>query len=106
VTPRLTLNKPTTIVLLAGAAALAASPALAQTTTGGGLTSILQNVVGILTNGVVRLMAILAIMATAATWMAGHLDLRRAMTVVGGIAVIFSAAAIADSIFGSGATGN
>ena len=39
---------------------------------------------------------------TGIAWMFGHLDLRRAGSVIVGIIVIFSAAAIVDLIVGSG----
>ncbi|THD60596.1 TrbC/VirB2 family protein [Phenylobacterium sp.] len=60
--------------------AVAASPALAQTTTSTGLNvgSVIQNVIGLLTNNVVRGLAIIAVIVTGITAMFGHLDLRRA----------------------------
>ena len=41
---------------------------------------------------------------TGIAWMFGHLDMRRAGTVVVGIIVIFSAAGIVDLIVGGGGT--
>ena len=81
---------------------VAASPAFAQATTGAGgsLTSLLQNVVTLLNSGVVRLLAILAVMVTAAAAMFGRLDLHRALTVVVAISVIFGAATIVDAMTG------
>jgi type IV secretory pathway VirB2 component (pilin) len=88
------------------AVALCASPALAQTATAGGnLSNFLQNIVNLLNSGVVRLVAVLAIIATGAGWMFGHLDFRRAATVVLGIIVVFGAATIVDTITGGGAGG-
>jgi type IV secretion system protein VirB2 len=83
--------------------ALAASPALAQTTgAGGNIGTFIQNIIGILTNNVVRGLAIIAVIVTGIATMFGHLDLRRAGTVILGIIVIFSAAAIVDQVVGSG----
>jgi type IV secretion system protein VirB2 len=86
------------------AVAVCAFPAAAQTATAGGnLSTFLQNIVNLLNSGVVRLVAVLAIIATGAGWMFGHLDFRRAATVVLGIIVVFGAATIVDTITGGGA---
>jgi type IV secretory pathway VirB2 component (pilin) len=92
-------------VSLGLAVAFCASPALAQTTAtaGGNLSTFLQNILNLLNSGVVRLVAVLAIIATGAGWMFGHLDFRRAATVVLGIIVVFGAATIVDTITGGGA---
>jgi type IV secretory pathway VirB2 component (pilin) len=84
--------------------AVVATPALAQTTTGAGgnIGTFIQNIIGILTNNVVRGLAIIAVIVTGIATMFGHLDLRRAGTVILGIIVIFSAAAIVDQVVGSG----
>ena len=94
--------------LLAGAAltgmalAFAATPALAQTTgaTGGGMTTVLQNVLNLMNTGAIRLLAVIAVIATAAVWLLGHLDLRKMATVILAIAVMFSAAGIVDAFTG------
>jgi type IV secretion system protein VirB2 len=84
-------------------AGLAATPALAQTaTTGSNIGSLIQNVIGILNSNVIRGLAIIAIIVTGIAWMFGHLDMRRAGTVIVGIIVIFSAAGIVDLIVGGG----
>ena len=44
----------------------------------------------------------IAVIVTGVAWMFGHLDMRRAGTVVIGIIVIFSAATIVDLITGGG----
>jgi type IV secretion system protein VirB2 len=82
--------------------AIYASPALAQTTAaaGGNLTSFLQNILDLMNSGIVRLVAILAVIATGAGWLFGHIDFRRAATVVMGIIVVFGAATIVDAITG------
>lgn len=90
---------------LAAILALAASPALAQTTAaaGGNLGTFIQNIISLLNSGVVRGLAILAVIVTGVAWMFGHVDLRRAGTVVIGIIVIFGAATIVDLITGGAA---
>jgi type IV secretion system protein VirB2 len=87
---------------LAAALAFAASPALAQTAggAGGNLGAFIQNIIGLLNSGVVRGLAIIAVIITGVAWMFGHVDLRRAGTVVIGIIVIFGAATIVDLITG------
>ena len=82
--------------------AACASPALAQTSTavGGSLGSFIQNIIDLMNSGIVRGLAILAVIVTGAGWMFGHLDFRRAATVVLGIIVIFGAATIVDLITG------
>jgi len=89
-------------VALAGIVALAAaSPAFAQTTgVGGNIGTFIQNIIDLLNSNVIRGLAVIAIIITGIAWMFGHLDMRRAGTVVVGIIVIFSAAAIVDLITG------
>jgi type IV secretory pathway VirB2 component (pilin) len=96
-----------TVILAALLAGVAASPALAQPTAGAGanIGGFIQNIIGILTNNVIRGLAIIAIIVTAIAWMFGHVDMRRAGTVIIGIVVIFSAAAIVDQIVGGGSGG-
>lgn len=81
----------------------AAEPAFAQSTgVGGNVGSFIQNIIDLLNSNVIRGLAIIAIIITGIAWMFGHLDMRRAGTVVVGIIVIFSAAAIVDMIVGGG----
>jgi len=84
------------------AAAALASPALAQTSssTASNLGASIQNVIDLLNNNVIRGLAVLAVIVTGVAWMFGHVDLRRAGTVVLGIVVIFGAATIVDLITG------
>lgn len=87
---------------LAGLIAFAAaSPAYAQAA-GGDLGGFLQNVVDLLNNNIIRLLAVIAVIFTGGAWLLGHLDLRRAATVVLGVIVMFSAAWIVDLITGGG----
>jgi type IV secretion system protein VirB2 len=86
---------------LAATFALAASPALAQTSgVGGDLGGFIQNIIDLLNSGIIRGLAVLAVIITGIAWMFGHLDLRRAGTVVIGIIVIFGASTIVDLITG------
>ena len=94
-------RRPIVLLALAGVIALAAGPAYAQTV-GGDIGGFIQNLIDLLNNNVIRGLAIIAIIVTGIAWMFGHLDMRRAGTVVVGIIVIFSAAAIVDLITGGG----
>ena len=90
---------------LVGVVALAtASPAFAQSAgVGGNIGAFIQNIIDLLNSNVIRGLAVIAIIITGIAWMFGHLDMRRAGTVVVGIIVIFSAAGIVDLITGGGA---
>ncbi|MBP7817095.1 MAG: TrbC/VirB2 family protein [Phenylobacterium sp.] len=90
---------------LVGLVALAtASPAFAQSAgVGGNIGAFIQNIIDLLNSNVIRGLAVIAIIITGIAWMFGHLDMRRAGTVVVGIIVIFSAAGIVDLITGGGA---
>lgn len=90
-----------TVVLLASL--IAAGPALAQSSgVGGQIGGFIQNIVDLLNSSVIRGLATIAVILTGIVWMFGHIDMRRAGTVVVGIIVIFSAAAIVDLIVGAG----
>ena len=82
-------------------AVASAEPAHAQAV-GGNIGTFIQNIIDLLNNSVVRGLAVIAVIITGIAWMFGHLDMRRAGTVVVGIIVIFSAAAIVDLIVGGG----
>ena len=95
-----------TLGLAAGISLLACDPALAQTSTGGGnIAAFIQNIISLLNNNVIRGLAIIAIIVTGIAWMFGHIDLRRAGTVIVGIIVIFGAATIVDLITGGSSGG-
>ena len=90
-----------TACLAAGFVLVLADPALAQSTSAGGnIGTFIQNIINLLNNNVIRGLAIIAIIVTGIAWMFGHLDLRRAGTVIIGIIVIFGAATIVDLITG------
>ena len=92
---------------VAGAFTLAlVDPALAQSAgSGGNIGTFIQNIISLLNNNVIRGLAIIAIIVTGIAWMFGHLDLRRAGTVIVGIIVIFGAATIVDLITGGSSGG-
>lgn len=95
--------RPAACAALAGALAFgAAAPAFAQTTAavGGNLGGFIQNIIDLLNSNVIRGLAVLAVILTGIAWMFGHIDMRRAGTVVLGIIVIFGAATIVDLITG------
>lgn len=92
------------IALLAGASVLAAGPAHAQAV-GGDIGGFIQNIIDLLNSGIVRGLAVLAVIVTGIVWMFGQIDLRRAGTVVIGIIVIFGASTIVDLITGGGGAG-
>jgi type IV secretion system protein VirB2 len=94
------------VCLTAAAALVVADPALAQSTgTGGNIGTFIQNIINLLNNNVIRGLAVIAIIVTGLAWMFGHLDLRRAGTVIVGIIVVFGAATIVDLITGGSGTG-
>lgn len=78
-------------------------PALAQTTSSSGVdpATILQNVVNLLNNNIIRLLAVLAVVSIGIAWMFGHMDLRRAGAVVLGIILVFGAATLVNTFTGS-----
>lgn len=93
--------------LAAGLALAIADPALAQTASGAGgnIGAFIQNIINLLNNNVTRGLAIIAIIITGLAWMFGHVDMRRAATVIVGIIVVFGAATIVDLITGSSSSG-
>lgn len=89
------------LALFTAALSLVAGPAFAQDV-GGDLGGFIQNIIDLLNSGVVRGLAVLAVIITGIVWMFGQIDLRRAGTVVVGIIVIFGASTIVDLITGGG----
>jgi type IV secretory pathway VirB2 component (pilin) len=96
-----------TVGLAAAFTLVLADAAFGQTTggTGGNLGAFIQNIINLLNNNVIRGLAVIAIIITGIAWMFGHLDLRRAGTVIVGIIVIFGAATIVDLITGGSSGG-
>ncbi|MEZ0136672.1 TrbC/VirB2 family protein, partial [Novosphingobium sp. NRRL B-2648] len=73
---------------------LSAEPALAQTN----LESFGQSVLNLLSNGLLRTVAILAIIAAGFGWLTGRVNTGALVTVIIGIALIFSAPWIVDQL--------
>lgn len=81
----------------AAAASLAsAEPAFAQTN----LESFSQSVLNLLSNGLLRTVAILALIAAGFGWLTGRVNTGALVTVVIGIAIIFSAPWIVGQLAG------
>jgi type IV secretion system protein VirB2 len=86
------------IALLTGlVTAASAGPAFAQGA-GADLGVFIQNIVDVLTNSVIRGLAVLAVMITGIMWLFGRLDLHRAGAVVVAIIVVFGAPTIVDLV--------
>ena len=86
------------LVLMAAVLAITwAEPAIAQQVA---IEKVLQNIVTMLTGNVAKLLATLAVIITGVAWMFGHLDLRRAAWVVLGVAIVFGAAEIVNTLTG------
>ncbi len=96
-----------TVLLATVVLCAAATPAFAQATgaTGGNIGTFIQNIISILNSNVIRGLAVIAIIVTGIAWMFGHLDLRRAGSVIIGIIVIFSAAGLVDLMVGGSSGG-
>jgi len=73
---------------------LAADPAFAQTD----LESFGNAVLGLLSNGLLRILAILALIAAGAGWLTGRVNTGALVTVIIGIAIMFSAPWIVDQL--------
>ena len=76
--------------------ALTAEPAFAQTN----LESFGNAVLGLLSNGLLRIVAILALIAAGFGWLTGRVNTGALVTVIIGIAIIFSAPWIVDQLQG------
>ncbi|MFD1488692.1 TrbC/VirB2 family protein [Ancylobacter vacuolatus] len=79
-------------------ALVGAEPAFAQAT---GIQTALESLIAMITGGVGKALAVLAIMGVGIGWMFNVIQLRTAGFVVIGIAIVFSAATIA-SMLGAG----
>ena len=75
---------------------LSAEPAFAQTN----LESFGNAVLGLLSNGLLRIVAILALIAAGFGWLTGRVNTGALVTVIIGIAIIFSAPWIVDQLQG------
>lgn len=84
--------------LVAFASLASAEPAFAQTN----LESFGTSVLALLSNGLLRTVAILAIIAAGFGWLTGRVNTGALVTVIIGIALIFSAPWIVDQLNGGG----
>lgn len=73
-------------------------PAFAQNA--GGIETVLQNIVNMLTGNVMKLVATIAIIVVGIAWMFGYLDLRKAAYCVLGIGVAYGAPQIVSTLAG------
>lgn len=78
---------------------LAAEPALAQSAN---IEGVLNNIISMLTGGVTKALATIAVIITGIAWMFGYLDLRKAAYVVLGCAIVFGATQIVGILTGGG----
>lgn len=96
---QLSVRRAAIFALAAAALAVAADPALAQATGGGGdITTFLQNLVNMVTGTAGKLIAVLAICIVGIGALMGALSLRAAGGVILGVLLIFSSAWIVDQI--------
>lgn len=77
---------------------LSPDPALAQSAN---LEGFANNVLGLLSSGLLRALAIIAVIIAGAGWLMGRVNTGGLVTVIIGIAIIFSAPWIVDQIAGS-----
>ena len=76
-------------------------PAVAQSSGGsGGIESVLQQIVTLLTGNVAKLLATIAVITVGIAWMFGHLDFRKAAYVVLGIGIVFGASQLVTTLSG------
>ncbi|MWC45525.1 hypothetical protein GQR91_18070 [Sphingomonas carotinifaciens] len=73
-----------------------ADPAFAQTN----LESFGQSVLNLLSNGLLRTLAIIALIAVGVGWLRGRVNTEALVTVIIGIAIMFSAPWIVDQLGG------
>lgn len=85
-----------TFSLVALTSLLSAEPAFAQAN----LESFAQNVRDLLSNNLLRLVAVIALIAAGFGWLTGRVNTGALVTVIIGIAIIFSAPWIVDQLAG------
>lgn len=67
----------------------------------GSFTSFLEGLTDLLTTTWARLVGIIAIFVAGVLWLTGRLEMRHLIAVIGGLILIFGAAAIVDGVAGS-----
>ena len=80
-------------------------PAAAQSTSGSDVGTLLTNIISFFNSGVIRSIAIIAIIILGLTCMFGVMDIRRAGLVILGIIIVFGASTIVGMVTGGGAAG-
>ena len=63
--------------------------------------NIVNNILAFLTGGFARVVAIISVVILGFLWMSGRLEMKKALSVIAGIVLIFAAAAIVDGIAGA-----
>lgn len=84
-------------LMLAVAVMCVAVPAFAHADVG----AVLENIITMLNGGIVRSLAVIAVILTGLAWMFGFVDLRAAGMLVVGVALVFGAAEIVDMVAGT-----
>lgn len=87
-----------TITVAGFALLVSPDPAFAQSAN---LEGFANNVLGLLSNGLLRALAVIAVIIAGAGWLLGRVNTGALVTVIIGIAIIFSAPWIVDQIAGS-----
>lgn len=82
------------------AMALVMGLALVEPAAAAGIQDVLQKIVEMLQGGIIRLLAILAVIIVGIAWMFGFMDMRRAGQCIVGIAIVFGAAELVDMVAG------
>ena len=85
-------------IIVSLASLLSPDPAFAQSAN---LEGFANNVLGLLSYGLLRALAIIAVIIAGAGWLMGRVNTGGLVTVIIGIAIIFSAPWIVDQIAGS-----
>ena len=95
-----TLKKPAMAIALATIIAIYPEDAYAQALFDSG-TNFLNALMDLLTNTWARILAIIAVVCLGVMWMTGRLAWYAAVSVIGGMILVFGAPAIVDSLAGS-----
>lgn len=80
------------VVAMAATLVLTSGPAFAD------INGVLTNIVSLLTGGVTKSLATIAVIFTGLAWMFGYLDMRKAAYVVLGCAVVFGATQVVSTL--------
>lgn len=89
------------LLAIASVVVLHAEPAFAQTALFDSGTNFLTALQDLLTATWARIIAIIAVVFLGFAWMFGRISMQLAISVIGGVILVFGAPAIVDSISGS-----